>query len=94
MIGAAEEKGIAMGLADIERAALLKCRYAERYDRLGKNWKRGKPEEYAEEQKASSVHTPSKLFGELIERGLLWRPWNDARIRLTDAGREALRIRR
>lgn len=76
-------------LANVERAALLKCRHAGRYDDLGgKNRKRGTAEEYAEEAWAGQQRVPSKLFLELQDRGLIHS--DRGCFRLTKAGREAL----
>lgn len=78
-----------MSLTSVERALLLKCRYAGRYDDLQNPHRvRGTKEEYAEEQKASRVKTPTYLFVELAERGLITAL---PRPRLTDLGREALK---
>lgn len=75
-------------LTKSERAALLKCRYAGRYDTLlDPKRKRATREEAAEEQAASFVTVSVKTFARLTERGLITPA---PRSRLTDAGRAAL----
>ena len=76
-----------MKLSTVERAALLRCRYAERYDNL-QSPVRGTREEYAEEQAASFVKVHLLVFGRLVRRGLLAEV--GPRYRLTDRGRAAL----
>lgn len=78
-----------MKLSKVERAALLRCRYAGRYDDLrNPNRDRGTTEEHLEEQAASRGSVPHTMFRDLAKRGLLT---DGARHRLTDAGRNALR---
>ncbi len=74
----------------MERAALLRCRYAGRYDNLlDKDRQRPTLEESLEEQKADRVRVPSDVYPRLVTRGLLaWRVGGGAR--LTDAGRLSL----
>jgi hypothetical protein len=70
-----------------ERAALLKARYAGRYDSRA-SWakRRATPAEAMQEQEASFVRVPPACYPALIKRGLVTPP----PIRLTDAGRARL----
>ena len=73
--------------ADVRRAALLKCRYAGRYDALGT--RSVAPENEAlQEQWAATIHVPAAVFLALVGEGLL--DGNRGRFRLTEAGRAAL----
>lgn len=70
----------------IERAALLKCRHAGRYDTIGKKVRKfATPAEAAEEQAAWNQEIPARVWLDLAKRGLIHR--ENQVYRLTDAGR-------
>ena len=72
-----------------ERAALLRCRYAGRYDDLMAG-RAGYPEDEAlDEQAAASVVVPRSVYSRLIARGLVAYRGGGG-LRLTQAGRDAL----
>jgi hypothetical protein len=77
-----------MRITKTDRAALLKCRYAGRYDDLtARSAFATPPEEAAEEQAASSVRVEHKTWHKLRTLGLVEFRGG---MRLTDAGRAAL----
>ena len=81
-----------IALDTLERAALLRCRSAGRYDGLGKKSRKPTPpNEAAEEQAVWNVDIPARVWLDLDRRGLISR--KDNLYRLTDAGRAALAIK-
>lgn len=73
----------------IDRAALLKCRHAGRYDNLGKKGRKpATPQEAADEQRAWKQDIPTGVWFDLEARGLIRREHQV--YRLTHAGRAVL----
>jgi hypothetical protein len=78
-------------LSAAERAALLRCRSAGRFDRLGEDYDaKPTPEERAEEEAATLVRLPRNVWARLVADRLV--VYGDCRYRITDAGRAALRV--
>jgi hypothetical protein len=71
-------------LTEMQVAALLRVRYAGRYDELGRS--RGTAEEYSQEQWAQGVQIDPLTYLDLRKRGMI----SGVPMRLTDAGRAAL----
>lgn len=80
-----------MKITTQERTALLKARYAGRYDNLGARLPYPK-DEAVEENAVTRMSVPRRVYVALVERGLLaFKNGNEACFRLTDAGRDALK---